>query len=104
MSELIEGINGVEVVACDFAVIGCDSLMVAAIKDHEDNLLRFLERCNQRNVKLNIETLQLRKTEAPFIGYVASCDGLKIHPDKVLAIIEMLEPEDVQLCSDWLTW
>ena len=39
--------------------------------------------------------LQLRKTEAPFIGHVASGDSLKIHTDKLHAIIEMPEPEDV---------
>ena len=95
MHELIEGIAGVEVVADDFAVIGCGSTMEAAIKDHDENLLRFLERCDKRNVKLNTEKLQLRKTEVPFIGHVASGDGLKIHPDKVRAIVEMPEPEDV---------
>ena len=55
------------------------------------SLLRFLERCNQRNVKLNTEKLQVRKTEAPFIGHVASGVGLKIHPAKVSALVEMPE-------------
>ena len=62
--------------------------MAAAIKDHDENLLKFLEHCDQRNVKLNTEKLQLRKTEVPFIGHVASGDGLKIHLDKVHAIVE----------------
>ena len=69
--------------------------MAAAIKDHDKNLLRFLERYNQTNVKLNTEKLQLRKTEAPFIGHVASGDGLKIHLDKVSAIVEMPEPDNL---------
>ena len=43
---------------------------------------------------LKSEKLQLRKTEVPFIGYVASGDGLKIHPDKVQAILEMPGPGD----------
>ena len=69
--------------------------MAAAIKDHDENLLKFLEHCDQTNVKLNTEKLQLRKTEVPFIGHVASGDGLTTHLDKVHAIVEMPEPVDV---------
>ena len=60
MHELVEGIAGVKVVADNFAVIGCGSKMAAAVKDHEKNLVRFLECCDQRNVKLNTEKLLMR--------------------------------------------
>ena len=40
--------------------------------------------------------LQLCQLEALFIGHIASDKALKIHPDKVQAIVEMLELEDVQ--------
>ena len=43
---------------------------------------------------LNSEKLQLRKMELLFIGHVALGDGLKIHPDKVQAILEMPDPGD----------
>ena len=43
---------------------------------------------------MNSEKIQLRKTEVPFIGHVASGEGLKIHPDKVRAILQMPDPED----------
>ena len=95
MHELNEGITGVEVIADNFAVIVCGSTMEAAIMDHEQNLLRFLDRCEERHVRLNTVKFQLRQTEAPFIGHVASSEGLKIQPDKVRAIVEMLEPGDV---------
>ena len=36
----------------------------------------------------------VHKIEVPFIGHVASGDGLKIHPDKVQAILEMPDPGD----------
>ena len=96
MHELIEGLAGVEVIADDFAVVGCGSDMESAIQDHEQNLLKFLERCEKRNIRLNLDKLQLRQSEVPFIGHVASGEGLKIHPDKVKAIMEMPEPKDVQ--------
>ena len=76
--ERIEGLAGVEVVADDFAVIGCGSTMEAGIMDHEQNLLRFIERCEERHVRLNTDKFQLRQTEATFIGHVASGEGLKI--------------------------
>ena len=78
MHERIEGLAGVEVVADDFAVIGCGSTMEAGIMDHEQNLLRFIERCEERHVRLNTDKFQLRQTEATFIGHVASGEGLKI--------------------------
>ena len=77
MHELIEGLAGVEVVADDFAVIGCGSTMEAAITDHEQNLLRFLERYEERYVRLNTDTFQLCQTEAPLMGHVASGESLK---------------------------
>ena len=63
--------------------------MEDAIQNHDQNLYRFLQRCEQKHVHLNIEKLQLRNMEGPFIGHVASGDGLKIHPGKVLSILEM---------------
>ena len=38
---------------------------------------------------------QQRQAEVPFIGHVASGEGLKIQPDNVRAIVEMPEPEDI---------
>ena len=50
MHELTEGLAGAKVIADDLAVLGCESTMEAAIMDHEQNLLRFLDRCEDRHV------------------------------------------------------
>ena len=49
-----------------------------------------------------MEKLQLHQLEAPFIGNLASREGLKIHPDKVWTIVEMPKPEDVQAVQHFI--
>ena len=70
-------------------------LLLSAIKDHDRNLLSFLQRCDERGVHLNSDKLQLRMKEVPFIGHVATGEGLRVDPSKVRAIREMPPPENV---------
>ena len=95
MHELIEGLQGVEVVADDFVVVGFGETKESADRDHDYNLQAFLERCQERGVKLNAQKAQLRMSEVPFIGHVATPEGLCVDPAKVRAIQEMPPPEDV---------
>ena len=48
--ELIEGLRGVEVIADDFVVAGSGESWQSAIKDHDRNLLSFLQRCDECGV------------------------------------------------------
>ena len=59
MHELIEGLSGIEVVADDFIVVGCGSTVDEANKDHDNALMKFLEHCKERGVKLNTDKLNL---------------------------------------------
>ena len=95
MNELIEGLKGVEVIADDFVVVGYGASSEAAVKDHDRNLVAFLERCDTRGVRMNADKVKLRMTEVPFIGHVATDKGLCADPAKVRAIIEMPPPENV---------
>ena len=94
MHELIEGQSGIEVVADDFIVIGCGSTVEEATVDHDKVLMAFLERCKEQGVKLNTDKLNLRMTEVPFIGHIATDKGLRVDPVKVWAISEMPPPTD----------
>lgn len=69
-----------EVVADDFVVVG--------FGETTDNLKAFLGHCEDRNVKLNAKDI-------PFIGHVATAEGLCVDPAKVCAIQEMPRPTDV---------
>ena len=95
MHELIEGPQGVEVVADDFVVVGRGDTIEDSSRDHDNNLTALLDRCAQRGVKLNAEKVKLRMTEVPFIGHMATSEGFCMDPSKVQAIKEMPTPKDV---------
>ena len=95
MHELIGGLQGVEVVACDFVAVGYGDSLEEATPDHDRNLEEFMKRCEERNIRLNAEKLTLRKQEVRFIGHMATGKGLGVDPDKVRAITEMPVPKDI---------
>ena len=70
-------------------------MSLLAGNDHDMNLEAFLERCIERDIRLNASKMQLRLPEIPFIGHVASSEGLRVDPHKVQAIVGMPPPEDV---------
>ena len=102
MHELIKGLPGVEVVADDFAVVGFGSTEEEATPNHNAHLEAFLQRCEERNVKLNPDDVKLRRREVPFIGHIATRKGLSVDPDKVRAIAEMPQPQDVAAIQRFL--
>ena len=93
--KLIEGLSGVEVVANDFVIVGFGDNEVDAQRSHDANLLAFIQRCEQSGVNLDANKMELRVSEVPFIGHVATADGLRVDPMKVRAINEMPRPTDV---------
>ena len=82
-------------VADDFVVVGFGDSIEEAITDHDSSLEAFLERCKEKHLKLNDKKLRLRLQEVPFIGHVATSEGLRVDPYKVQAIMEMPPPTDV---------
>ena len=95
MHELIEGLSGVEVIADDFVTVGFSDTEEDAIASHDHNLEAFLKRCEERNLKLKNEKLKLRQPQVPFIGHVATPEGLCVDPHKAQAIQDMPVPQDV---------
>ena len=65
------------------------------VKDHDATLLKLLDRCQERNLKLNREKLQLKDSEISFIGHVLTPEGVKPDPSKVKVILKMERPKDV---------
>ena len=94
-NQLIENLDGVEVVADDFMVYSRGNTQEEAVVDHDDNLHAFLTRCAECNVVINADKLKLQQMEVPFIGHLATPEGLKPSPQKVKAITEMPAPVDV---------
>ena len=95
MHEMIEGLQGVELVADDFLVFGRGKSLEEANRDRDKNLDALLRRCIERGVRLNANKFQLRLTEVPFIGHRATSEGLCVDPAKVQTIQEMPVPQSV---------
>ncbi|XP_073251790.1 uncharacterized protein [Porites lutea] len=76
----------------DILVVGCGDTDSQALVNHDQNVIRLLERAKQVNLKLNKNKVKLREAEVKFMGHVISKDGLKPDPEKVSAIKNMPKP------------
>lgn len=65
MCEVVEGLKGVEEVADDLVVVGFGDTKDEAARDHDQNLEATLQRCVERNLRLNDRKLRLRLKEVP---------------------------------------
>jgi len=96
MSQALEGLDGVAVIADDILVYGEGDNEIEAMESHEKNLKQLLERCRKKNIKLNKDKLKLRQKEMPYMGHLLTSKGLKPDPKKISAISSMKAPENVQ--------
>ena len=92
MHEIVEGLPGNEVMFDDFLIIGRGDTLKRAVIDHDQNLIKFLERGGERNFKLKAEKIRFRLREVPFIGHMLTADGRAPSPKKMKAILEMPSP------------
>ena len=83
-----EGLEKIYKVADDILITRCSASKEEAVRNNDANLLKLLERCRERNLKLNLERLQLKCSETTFIG-------VKPDPSKVEAILKMERHSDV---------
>lgn len=92
----LEGLKGVKAIADDILVYGDGDTLEEAQQNHDNSLRNLLQRCRERNIKLNKDKLQLSKHEMPYIGHLLTKDGVKPDPAKVEAIMQMPKPTDVK--------
>ena len=93
--QALEGLPGVHCIADDVLICGRGETTEEAMKDHDENLRQFLQRCRERGVLLNKDKCELRCPEVPFMGHLVTNEGLKPDPAKIEAIEHMEKPEDV---------
>ena len=91
--EVIEGLPGIHNIADDILIIGQGETEEDAIRDHDENMIRFLKRCQEQNLKLNPEKFKLKLSEVPYMGHLLTSNGLKPDPEKVRAVKEMPIPD-----------
>ena len=91
--EVLEGLDGVAVIADDILIYGCGETTEDAQGDHDRNLEAVFHRAREVNLKLNKSKLQLCKTAVPYMGHLLTSDGIIPHPNKVEAIAKMPSPD-----------
>lgn len=75
--------------------------------DHDQKLVKLLERCQSQGIALNPDKLKLHAKSVTFMGQMLTTEGIKIDPDKVKAIREMRKPaniEDVQRLNGFVNY
>lgn len=95
LDQNLEGLEGLYKVADNILITSPGTTEAKAMKNHVANLLKLLEGCQQKNLKLNQEKLQLKCTQTPFIGHVLTPEGIKPDPTKVEAVLKMESPSYV---------
>ena len=73
-----------------------------AVKDHDQNLTTFLQRCRELNLTLNLQKIELRLSQIPFMGHLLTADAVVTDPNKVRAIRDMPTPTDVKSLKRFL--
>lgn len=92
--EIIDGLSGVYAIADDCIIVGQGATIEEAIADHDRAFLQFLDRCRQRNFKLNISKLKFRLDSVKYHGHMLTSEGLLPDPEKVEAITKLPRPKD----------
>ena len=77
MSQLLDDIQGTEIVIDDILVWGRD------VSEHDARLKQVLNRAQEVNLKLNLDKCQIRKAEVSYIGHCLTKEGLKPDPEKI---------------------
>ena len=88
--EALDGLTNVVCIADDVVIHGKDT------EQHDKYLQEFLQRCQDKGIKLNRDELELRMNEITSMGHRITRDGLQPDPDKIKAIVEMETPQNVE--------
>ena len=92
LDQNLQGLPGVYRIADDLLITFQGETKEEAHKDHDENLVRLLQRCRERNIKLNKAKLDFKCSQVPFIGHLLSNEGVKPDPKKIEAIVNMETP------------
>ncbi|KAL1249363.1 hypothetical protein QQF64_020368 [Cirrhinus molitorella] len=81
--------EGVAVYMDNMIVYGKD------MEEHDSNLRGVLKRMENVGLKLNMEKCVFRKAEVNFLRHVVDAQGVRADPEKVCAISDLQEPNNV---------
>ena len=90
MSTALSNMEGMEIVVDDILVHGRNQ------KEHDERLIKVLERARKLNLKLNSEKSQISKTEVRYVGHKITPEGLKLTAEWIRVISNMKVPGNIQ--------
>ena len=96
LTEALEGLKGIAVVADDILIVGRGNTLEEAEKDHNYNFRELLKRAQKKNLKLNRDKLRICLREMPYIGHLLTEKGVKVDPKKQQAATSMNQPKSVE--------
>ena len=92
--EVLEGLEGIDVIADDIICFGSGDTVAEAELDHDRNIEALLQRARQANLKLNGKKLQFKLKCVPYMGHLLTHKGIKPDPGRIEAIASMGRPDD----------
>ena len=84
--EQFQEVNGVSIIQDDCLVEAFGSNSDQAINNYNQNLWAYLQRCKERNIKINLDKCKFLAEEVTYMGHTNA--GLKPDEEKVRVIIE----------------
>jgi hypothetical protein len=104
------GLTGAPATFCEMVAIALDDMIGRELTNWMDdvcipgddfdvklgNLRKFFQRCRDRKLSLSPSKTKLFATEVLFAGVIVGPNGIKPNPDKVAAVVDWPEPENVQ--------
>lgn len=96
LTQTLDNVPGLYIIVNEVLITGQGETQEETERDHDEKLKQFLDRCREKNIKLNAEKFRLRQKETTYIGHRLTADGLKVDPEKVRAVEQMPAPTDVK--------
>ena len=94
MNEALSGLRNVICIADDVLCYGVGDTEEEALADHDRCMISLLDRCREKDIRLNKEKLQINRESTVYMGHQLTKDGVKADGRKVSAIVDMPAPED----------
>lgn len=93
--QAIGDLRGILNIADDVLLYGVGKTKEEAMRDHDEKLVAFLQRCQAVGIRLNPKKMRLRLSQVGFMGHLVTDKGVLPDPDKVTAIRMMPAPTDL---------
>ena len=96
LHNILHGLDGVFNIADDIPVIG------ETYGEFKDNVIKFLDRCVEKDLHLNADKFKLDCDTVTFFGHLLTKNGMKPDPKKVKDIREWPAPQDIKELQSFL--